>query len=82
MVHVLTFQLWVNATSTGLLCNVTLTTQATGYTGLIPCSDLVDSVSVNAGDTVSVGISGQTRSNDSYKCNAELYQLLLEKLNL
>jgi hypothetical protein len=57
----LQLQVWVNGTiSTGLLCNVTLTADATGNGGPTPCSDSVDSVSVNAGDTVSMYVTGQT----------------------
>jgi hypothetical protein len=47
-------QVWVNSVTTNLTCTVNFTTVAQKTS----CSDLVDTVSVNAQDTVSVAMTG------------------------
>src|ERR1700689_492485 len=47
-------QVWVNSLATNLTCTVSFTTVAQKTS----CSDLVDTVSVNAQDTVSVSMTG------------------------
>jgi hypothetical protein len=66
-------QVWVNYVATNLACTVNFTTAAQKTS----CSDLVDTVSVNAQDTVSVAMTGL--ANPGYSGSAVSMIVSLEK---